>query len=144
MNPDKELKALACYRFEQSLECLQSARVLAGCNDYRGAANRSYYAFFHAMRSVFALYNKDFSKHSGVAANFRKDFIKNGAFDVVFSDMIKSAFYIRNNSDYDDFYVISKSDVQEQIKNAEVFCAAVRDFLEQNGVELQNNCANEK
>lgn len=111
-------------------------------NDYRGAANRAYYAFFHAMRSVFALYNKDFSKHSGVAANFRKDFIKNGIFDVSFSDMIKSAFYIRNNSDYDDFYVISKSDVEMQIENAQKFCAAIRDFLIQKGVELKDNSNN--
>lgn len=136
MNPNDELKALAAYRFEQSLECLHFAKVLAGCEDFRGAANRSYYAFFHAMRSVFALDNKDFSKHSGVAANFRKDFIKPGVFDVVFSDMIKSAFYIRNNSDYDDFYVIVKSDVEEQIQNAEEFCAAVRLYLEGKGVIL--------
>lgn len=142
MNPEKELKTLACYRFEQSLECLRSAKVLTECNDYRGAANRTYYAFFHAMRSVFALYNKDFSKHSGVAANFRKDFIKNGIFDVSFSDMIKSAFYIRNNSDYDDFYVISKLDVEMQIENAQKFCVAIRDFLIQKGVELKDNSNN--
>ena len=48
MSLDNELKALAGYRFEQSLECLKSAKVLVGCGDYRGAANRSYYAFFHA------------------------------------------------------------------------------------------------
>ena len=45
MSLDNELKALAGYRFEQSLECLKSAKVLVGCGDYRGAANRSYYAF---------------------------------------------------------------------------------------------------
>ena len=45
MNPNDELKALSAYRFEQSLECLQSAKILAECGDYRGAANRSYYAF---------------------------------------------------------------------------------------------------
>lgn len=137
MNPSAELLALSEYRFEQSKECLNSARILLRCDDYRGAANRSYYAIFHAMRSVFALYNKDFSKHSGVAANFRKDFIKTGMFDIVFSDIIKSAFYVRNNSDYDDFYIISKTDVEIQIENAEKFCTAVQDFLMQHGVELK-------
>lgn len=83
--------------------------------------------FFHAMRSAFALENKDFAKHSGVSANFRKEFIKTGVFDVVFSDMIKSAFYVRNNSGYDDFYVVSKADVEEQIQNAEKFCAAMKE-----------------
>lgn len=142
MNLDNELQALARYRFEQSLECLRSAIVLEECGDYRGAANRSYYAFFHAMRSVFALENKDFSKHSGVAANFRKDYIKTGVFDVVFSDMIKSAFYIRNNSDYDDFYVISKADVEEQIQSAEKFCKAVGEYLAAKGIEITTTKSN--
>ncbi len=92
--------------------------------------------FFHAMRSAFALENKDFSKYSGVSANFRKEFIKTGVFDVVFSDMIKSAFYVRNNSDYDDFYVVSKADVEEQIQNAEKFCAAMKEYLAVRGVDL--------
>ena len=96
MSLDNELKALADYRFEQSLECLKSAKVLAECGDYRGAANRSYY----------------------------------------FSDMIKSAFYVRNNSDYDDFYVISKADVEEQIENAEKFCKAVGEYLQAQGIVL--------
>ena len=136
MNLNDELKALARYRFEQSKECINSAKVLRDCGDYKGAANRSYYAFFHAMRSVFALYNKDFSKHSGLSANFRKDFIKSGIFDVKYSDMIKSSFYVRNNSDYDDFYVVSKSDVDEQIKNAEQFTSAIMMFLESKGVKI--------
>lgn len=97
MNLNDELKALARYRFEQSKECINSAKVLRDCGDYKGAANRSYYAFFfHAMRSVFALYN----------------------------------------SDYDDFYVVSKSDVDEQIKNAEQFTLAIMMFLESKGVEI--------
>ena len=52
--------------------------------------------------------------------------------------MIKSAFYIRNNSDHDDFYVIVKADVEEQIQNAEEFCAAVRTYLEGKNVTLSN------
>lgn len=99
--------------------------------------------FFHAMRSAFALENKDFAKHSGVSANFRKEFIKTGVFDVVFSDMIKSAFYVRNNSGYDDFYVVSKTDVEEQIQNAEKFCAAMKEYLVIKGVELNTQGNND-
>lgn len=47
-----------------------------GERDYKGAANRSYYAIFHTMRSVLALDQIDFSKHSGVSAYFRKEYIK--------------------------------------------------------------------
>lgn len=33
--------------------------------------------------------------------------------------MIGSAFTIRNASDYDDMFIVSKHDTEEQIKNAE-------------------------
>lgn len=71
----------------------------------------------------------DFSKHSGVSAYFRKTYIKTGIFDVEMSDIISMAFEMRSDSDYDDFYVVSKSEVDEQIENAEKFCAAVKDYL---------------
>jgi uncharacterized protein (UPF0332 family) len=37
------------------------------------------------------------------------------------SDFIKNAFDIRNDSDYEDFFVISKKDVEAQILNAKKF-----------------------
>lgn len=57
------------------------------------------------MRSILALEGKDFSKHSDVAAYFRKEYIKTGIFDIELSDIIKESFDVRNNSDYDDYYL---------------------------------------
>lgn len=129
---DDERKALAEYRLEQAEICMNSARVLTEAGDYKGAANRSYYAVFHCMRSILALDGQDFAKHSGVSAYFRKEYIKTGIFDVEYSDIIKEAFDIRSDSDYDDFFVVSKSDVEEQIQNAKKFYEAVKAYVKQN------------
>lgn len=67
---------LAEYRLQQAHQCLVSSRVLLDTDDYKGAVNRSYYCIFHCMRSVLALESKDFSKHSGISAYFRKEYIK--------------------------------------------------------------------
>lgn len=80
------------------------------------------------MRSVLVLEGVDFSKHSGVLAYFRKQYIKTDIFDVELSDMIGEDFDIRNDSDYDDYYVISKRDVEEQIENAEKFYHVIEAF----------------
>lgn len=113
---DKRLKDLSDYRLEQAKRCIKSARVLVADNDYKGAANRSYYAIFHCMRSVLVLDGVDFSKHSGVLAYFRKQYIKTGIFDIELSDIIGEAFDIRNDSDYDDYYIISKEDVKNRLR----------------------------
>lgn len=89
---DKRLKELSDYRLEQAERCIRSAKILASDSDYKGAAKRSYYAIFHCMRSVLALEGVDFSKHSGVSAYFRKQYVKTGIFDVELSDIIGEAF----------------------------------------------------
>lgn len=126
---DKKLKDLSEYRLEQAERCIKSAKILAADEDYKGAANRSYYAIFHCMRSVLVLDGMDFSKHSGVLAYFRKQYIKTGIFEAELSDIIGEAFDIRNDSDYDDYYIISKRDVDEQIENAEKFYYAIKSYL---------------
>ena len=89
---DKRLIDLSRYRLKQAEQCIRSAKLLAEHEDYKGAANRSYYGIFHCMRSVLALDQVDFSKHSGVSAYFRKEYIKTGIFNVELSDMIREAF----------------------------------------------------
>lgn len=81
------------------------------------------------MRAVLATILFDSKKHSGIIAAFRKDFIKSGIFDVKYSSIIGSAFDLRGSSDYDDFYVVARSDVSEQIENAADFLQAVSDYL---------------
>lgn len=132
---DKGVRALSQYRTEQAKQCIESAKLLMDAGDYKGAANWSYYAIFHAMRSVLALEKVDFSKHSGVSAYFRKTYIKTGIFDVEMSDIISLAFEARSDSDYDDFYVISKEEVEEQIANAHRFCEAVQGYLQKKDID---------
>jgi uncharacterized protein (UPF0332 family) len=135
---DNRFINLANYRMEQSTQCIKSAKVLLDTGDYKGAANRSYYSIFHAMRAVLALDQVDFSKHAGVSAYFRKEYIKTGTFKIEMSDIIKSAFDVRSDSDYDDYYVISKNDVVKQIENAEYFYQEIQRYLE-NRIERQES-----
>lgn len=127
---DKSLVDLSKYRLSQAKQCIKSAKLLAENDDYKGAANRSYYAIFHAMRSVLALEQIDFSKHSGVSAYFRKEYIKTGIFEIELSDIIKEAFDVRSDSDYDDYFVISKEEVKQQIENAEYFYTKIEAYLQ--------------
>jgi uncharacterized protein (UPF0332 family) len=123
-------KALSEHRFEQALSCLKQSRLLIAAGEYKGAANRSYYAVFHAMRSVLALEGRDFGKHTAVMGHFRKEYIKTNIFDKQLSGILTLLFDVRNDSDYDDFYIINKEDVTDQLKSAEYFLGEIRKFLD--------------
>ena len=47
------------------------------------------------------------------------------------SDTLTVLFDVRNKSDYDDFYVISKEDVTNQLQSTEFFLKEVQKYLEQ-------------
>jgi len=122
---------LANVRLQQAKECLLSAELEIAAGLFRTSANRSYYAIFHAMRAVLALDEFDSKKHSGVIAAFRQRYIKTGIFSAKYSDIVGSAFEIRIDSDYQDYYIVSKHDVEAQLENAKIFLAAVEEYITQ-------------
>jgi len=126
---DNNKISLAKYRLEHASQCLKAANTLLEIGDFKGAANRSYYAIFHAMRAIFALDGLDFKKHSGLISEFRKRYIKSGLLSEKLSDNINELFQVRTDSDYDDFYLISHDEVREQIQNAYDFIKEVRHYL---------------
>ena len=129
MLSDEDKRSLSKVRYEHAEQCLKAANMLLDNKDFLGAANRSYYAVFHAMRSVLALDGIDRKHHSGVISEFRRLYIKTGIFDAELSDMIGDQFDNRNASDYNDFFIISKKEVVEQVADADRFLIAIRDYL---------------
>jgi hypothetical protein len=123
-------KEYAGYRIERAREDLDAAHLLFDSGNYRIANNRAYYAIFHAMRAVLVFDNFDSSKHSGVIAEFRRKYIKEGIFPIEISKMIGSAFTIRNASDYDDMFIAGKSETEEQIENAEFVYKYLHEYVE--------------
>jgi len=129
MEPEAR-KGLSKLRYERALECLDAAKSLLESGNYRSAANRSYYAIFHAMRSVLALDNVDRRHHSSIISEFRKRYIKTAVFEAELSEIISMLFDARTESDYDDFFIISKTEVVEQAKSAEYFLNKIKVFLD--------------
>ena len=125
-----ERKSLAEWRFEKAEQCLKTAKISIEIGDYCNAANRSYYCVFHCIRSIFALHSIDYKKHSAVIAHFREKYIKTGIFEKQLSDILGKLFIIRNESDYDDFFVINKNDIIFQVENAEYFMTQIKNYLD--------------
>ena len=136
MSPESAPRALATARLEKAQALLEDAKLLFSVGQWASANNRAYYCLFHAMRAVLALEQRDFKKHSAVIAAFHRDYSHSGAFDRRFSAVISNASIIRNHSDYDDFYICSREETDELIRDADDFLAAVASFLRQQGCAL--------
>ena len=126
----EEKISLSKVRMERAGECLEDARINLDNSRFKNAANRSYYAAFHAMRAVLAMDSLDFKRHSGVISEFRRRYIKSGLFSITISNYIDELFEIRTNSDYNDFFIVSNNTVIRQVQNATSIVQAIGNYLE--------------
>jgi uncharacterized protein (UPF0332 family) len=128
------IKELSSYRYSKALEDITASEVMLKESLYKVSINRSYYAIFHAMRSITALVGYDSSKHSGIIAYFNLNFVKTGKFDKESSKIVKKASFLREKSDYEDFYIASKQEAEEQLEDAKIFLSKVEAYLRVNDI----------
>lgn len=122
-------KELMVHRMAGAKEKLNSSKLLLDNESYKDSIGRSYYAMFSAVRAILALDGVDCSKHAGVIAYFQKEYVKTGKFDKVYSKYLSQAFQIRNQADYEDFYIVSQKDAVEQYEKADEFIKVVEAYL---------------
>jgi hypothetical protein len=136
---ERSVADLSRYRFSCCQEALEDAQIMLEAGRYKNALNRSYYAIFHAIRSVNTLQGFDSSKHSGVIAYFNQNYVKTGIFPKEASKLIKLASEKRERADYLDFFVASQEDAQMQIERAGVFKDWIERYLREQGILEQTN-----
>ena len=127
---ESSLRELAMYRMERAFEMLIAAEDNLKIGQYKTSLNRSYYAIFHVMRAANIIKGFDSSKHSGVIAFFNKEYLKENIIDRKMSPIIKNSSFFREKSDYDDFFIASRQDAEEQYQKAEELYEEVKAFLE--------------
>lgn len=126
------LRELAGYRMERANEMLEAAKKNLEIGQYKTSLNRSYYAIFHAMRAANILKDFDSSKHSGVIAYFNREYLKSGILEKSLSVIIKNSAFLREKSDYDDFFIASRKDAEKQLEDANAFVMVIEQFLKCN------------
>lgn len=128
------IKDLSKYRYERATEELENARLMLDTGKFKLALNRSYYSIFHAIRAINVLDEFDSSKHSGVIAHFNQHHVKTGDFPKAASKIIRHASEMREHADYEDFFIASRQDAEEQITNAQIFHQLITAYLNQRGI----------
>lgn len=89
------------------------------------------------MRAVLAFDGVDMKHHSGIISEFRRRYIKTDISETRLSEIISVLFDVRTDSDYDDFFVISRNETLEQIQNAAYFLNAIEPYIASKGVVLE-------
>lgn len=125
-------KELAKHRLEQAKEDLEAGKLLYDKNFYKSANNRAYYSIFHSIKAVLALEPINFKRHKDVLAYFNKNYINKEIFSRMMGRKIQNASAIREDSDYDDEFIVDADKTNEQLKTAEELIELVDKYIDEN------------
>ena len=126
---DENVKELSEIHISAAQQILKYIPTYIEVGDYNGAISRSYYAAFHALKSLEILDGFDSKKHSGVIAHFRQHYVKTGLFNKELSVIIGRLQEARGFSDYDVAMRFELIDAEEAFENAKTFVDAIELFL---------------
>ena len=122
---------LVLYRIDTAKGDIRSAKILMEAKEYKGANNRAYYGIYHAISAIHALDERAYKRHKDALANFNKDYVKTEIFPRSLGKRIAEAEEIRHASDYDDFYIATREEAQEQIATAEELIQRVENYVKE-------------
>lgn len=127
----KILDALIAYRLLQAKESLQDAKILLKAKgSFRSVINRAYYAMFYSLLALYARKGMGTSKHAGVIAIFDREYVKAGIFSKEMSRNLHRAFYLRQDSDYKEFSLLSREETREILTGAGIFFNSIANYLD--------------
>ena len=125
------IEDFAKYRLTRAQETLTTAEwIFKEGKDYTSANNRAYYAIFYAIRAVLALDQKDFKRHKDVIAYFNKNYINTEIFPREMGRRIARASQVREDSDYDDEFIVNADNTLLQIKTAKELIKLVEEYID--------------
>lgn len=128
----KVSKELAKHRLEQAKENIEEAEALYNIKKFKGANNRAYYSIFHSIKAVLALEPVDFKRHKDVIGYFNKNYVKTKIFPRNLGSRISDASTIREDSDYDDEFIVKPKETAVQIETAKELIHLVEEYIEKN------------
>ena len=97
-------KDLIFYRIETAQSDIKAAEILLNAKEFRGANNRAYYGIYHAISAIHALDGNAYKRH-------------------------KDALAIRHASDYDDFYIATREEAEEQIETGKQLLELIEEYI---------------
>ena len=109
---EEDKRVLVQLHLEKAHACLADAEQLMELESISAAANRYYYAVFHAMHALFVANGIQSKSHHGTNAQFHQHFIKTGIIDPKFGHFIAVMENMREKADYDVIYDVAREDLE--------------------------------
>lgn len=115
---NEERNALVALELKKARETYEEIGVLTAANRWSGAANRLYYAVFHAVSALLIHDGIQVNSHKGSHAAFNLHYIKAGILPIEYGRLYNQLQTMREESDYNCVYNVESEELLTRIEPA--------------------------
>ncbi len=113
-----ERTTLVTLELKKARETFEEITILTTANKWSGAANRLYYAVFHAINALLIHDGHITNTHKGSHAVFNLNYIKTGILPIEYGRLYNQLQTMREESDYNCVYEVEADELRERIEPA--------------------------
>lgn len=106
-------RALVDYRIGKAKATFNEAQKVATMSLWNLAANRLYYALYHAASALLLSDGLASHTHRGLLAQINLNYVKDGRLTQSDGKLMRQMFNMRQEGDYEDFVETTEEDIKE-------------------------------
>ena len=133
MLTSEETKALVSNRIRRSRETWAETKGIIEGGYWYAAANRMYYACYYMVTALLIKNGLISHTHGGTIGLFGLHFIKTAIVSSELGKFYSQLFELRQTGDYDDWKVVTETDVITLAPTAEVFLDTLEELIKKDG-----------
>ena len=129
---EKDREAIVKYRLGKAKNLFAQIPVFMENKFYATAANRLYYACYHAVTALLINDGHKTHTHSGVKTLLGLHYITQNKIEKSYGKMYNHLFNLRQSGDYEDLFEVDEEDVKPLLEPAEKFIAEIENLINEN------------
>lgn len=131
---NEERNILVALELKKARETYGEIEVLVGANRLNGAANRMYYAVFHAVCALLINDGIQVNTHRGSHALFSQHYIKTGILPREYGQLYNQLQTMREESDYNCAYDVEMDELQQRLEPARRLIEDIEKLVNKGGL----------
>ena len=126
---DDERKTMVGFQMEKANRFMNQAEMVSNLQQWDLAANRYYYACFHAVQALFIHNGLAGKTHSGMLSQFGLHFIKTGIIEDRLGGFLTRMEQLREKGDYNCVFSISEEELKTIVAPAQELVKVISELI---------------
>lgn len=131
---EEERKVLVILELEKSDKTLAEMEVQLQNKLWGLAANRLYYALFHAVSALLVCDRHEVGTHRGAVNKFSLFYVKSGLFSVAEGKLYSQLQKLREDGDYNCSIDVDQSEVEERVLPTTQLISHIKQYIREKGI----------